>query len=220
VLASVTLRERKPDIATGLNGGWLVLVVGTESVAVLAALLAPGSGRPDVLEFLALVACMAGLMLYIVIIGLVCYRWWFFPMASEQATPTYWINMGAVAITTLACANIAINGHNVPGIDALEPFLSGMTVLFWAAATWWIPLLVIVGIWRHVVQRLPLRYDPQYWSLVFPLGMYGVATFRMQTALGISFLHWVPTAFFWIALAAWAVTLVGLARSASRRRAG
>jgi tellurite resistance protein TehA-like permease len=220
VLASITLRGRKPDIATGLNGGWLVLVVGTESVGVLAALLAAGAGRPDVWEFVALVACMTGLMLYLIIIGLVCYRWWFFPMASGQATPTYWINMGAVAITTLACANIAINGHAVPGIDAIEPFLGGMTVMFWAAATWWIPLLVIVGIWRHVVQRVPLRYDPQYWSLVFPLGMYGVATFRMEQALGITFLDWLPTAFFWIALGAWAVTLVGMARSVFLRPAG
>jgi hypothetical protein len=38
----------------------------------------------------------------VVVIGLVCYRWWFFSMASDQATPTYWINMGALAISTLA----------------------------------------------------------------------------------------------------------------------
>ena len=74
--------------------------------------------------------------------------------------------------------------------------------------------------WRHLIRRVPLRYDPQYWSLVFPLGMYGVATFRMEQALGISFLDWVPTAFFWIALAVWAVTLVGMARSVIRRPAG
>jgi tellurite resistance protein TehA-like permease len=213
VMASVTIREPKPDLPTGLNGGWLVLVVGTESVGVLAALLAGGASRPDIWLFVALVACMTGLMLYLIVIGLVCYRWWFFPMASQQATPPYWINMGAVAITTLACANIYLARAASPSIDALAPFLGGMTVLFWAAATWWIPFLVVIGIWRHVVERVPLRYDPQYWSLVFPLGMYGAATYRMEHALGFGFLDAVPKLFLGAALAAWAITLVGMIRS-------
>lgn len=46
-----------------------------------------------------------------------------------------------------------------------------MSLLLWAWATWWIPLLVIFGVWRHLVHCQPLRYHPMYWSLVFPLGM-------------------------------------------------
>jgi tellurite resistance protein TehA-like permease len=212
VVASVTIREPKPDLASGLNGGWLVLVVGTESVGVLGALLANGASRPDILLFVAFVACMVGLLLYVVVIGLVCYRWWFFRMASDQATPTYWINMGALAISTLACTNIYLGRRAAPSVDALGPFLGGMTVLFWAGATWWIPFLVVIGVWRHLVQRVPVRYDPQYWSLVFPLGMYGAATFRMAKGLGLGFLDWVPKGFLAIALLAWALTLVGMGR--------
>jgi tellurite resistance protein TehA-like permease len=63
VMASLTLREPKPDLAAGLNGGWLLLVVGTESVGVLGALLASGASRPDILLFVAFVACMVGLLL-------------------------------------------------------------------------------------------------------------------------------------------------------------
>ena len=63
VVAAVTIREPKPDLATGLNGGWLLLVVGTESVGVLASLLAGGSSHPDVLLFVALVMCLVGLLL-------------------------------------------------------------------------------------------------------------------------------------------------------------
>lgn len=218
VVASVTIREPKPDLSHGLNGGWLVLIVGTESIGVLAALLAKGSSHPDVWLFAALAACMTGLLLYLIVISLVCYRWWFFPMASEEATPPYWINMGAVAITTLACANIYLGRHAAPSIDALAPFLGGMTVLFWAAATWWIPFLVIIGIWRHIVQRQSLRYDPQYWSLVFPLGMYGAASFRMAEGLNLGFLDWLPKASLGFALAAWAVTAVGTVRSLLPRR--
>jgi tellurite resistance protein TehA-like permease len=212
VMAALTLREPKPDLAGGLNGGWLMLVVGTESVGVLAALLARGASRADVLLFVAFVACMVGLLLYMVVIGLVCYRWWFFRMASDQATPPYWINMGALAITTLACATIYAGRQTAPAVAALGPFLGGMTVLFWAGATWWIPFLVVIGVWRHLVQRVPVRYDPQYWSLVFPLGMYGVATFRMEAELRLGFLDSAPKGFLAIALLAWALTLVGMGR--------
>jgi tellurite resistance protein TehA-like permease len=221
VATAITIREPKPDLATGINGGWLVLVVGTESVGVLAALLAEGSSHAEVLVFVALVACMIGLLLYLVLIGLVCYRWWFLPMGAQQATPPYWINMGALAITTLACANTDLaSAAGGPAMRALEPFLTGMTVLLWAGATWWIPLLVIIGIWRHLVDRVPLSYDPQYWSLVFPLGMYGVATFRMAVVLELGFLDWVPRAFLGAALVAWAVTFVGMLRSLGGGRQG
>jgi tellurite resistance protein TehA-like permease len=212
VVAAVSIREPKPDLAAGLNGGWLVLVVGTESVAVLAALLAGGSSRPDLLLFVALVAGMVGLLLYLIVISLVCQRWWFHHLASEEATPPYWINMGALAITTLAFANLDLARHAAPSLDDLGPFLGGMTVLAWAGASWWIPFLVVIGVWRHLLQRVPLRYDPQYWSLVFPLGMYGVATFRMTAALGVGFLSWVPKLFLAVALLAWALTLVGMGR--------
>ena len=214
VVVAVTIREPKPDLAAGLNGGWLVLVVGTESVAVLGALLAGGSSRSDPLVFVALAAAMVGVLLYVVVIGLVCQRWWFHRLGSEEATPPYWINMGALAITTLAFANLDLALKAAPGLDALGlgAFLAGMTLLAWAGASWWIPVLLLLGAWRHVVRRVPLRYDPQYWSLVFPLGMYGAATFRMAAGLGLGFLWWLPQVFLGAALLAWALTLAGLGR--------
>lgn len=50
------------------------------------------------------------------------------------------------------------------------------TLLFWVIATWWIPLLAASLLWRHVIQRIRPVFDPQYWSMVFPLGMYTAAT--------------------------------------------
>jgi len=208
-LAAVTFREPKPDLGMGMSGVWLLLVVSSESVAVLGVVVAPQVGVHGAL-FVALLTHLIGAMLYIVVIGLIVYRWTFFTMGAEQATPPYWINMGALAITTLAGASLTLAAGSWDLLAELTPFLKGMTILFWAFATWWIPLLVVMGIWRHGVKRVHLRYDPQYWALVFPLGMYSVATTKMLAALELPFGGWIPVLAFWAATIAWTITFVGM----------
>src|SRR3546814_413481 len=64
--------------------------------------------------------------------------------------------------------------------------------------------------WRHSVKRVPLTYDTQYWSVVFPLGMYAAATAVYARATGYAFLLPVPRLFVWIALAVWFAAFNGL----------
>ena len=103
-------------------------------------------------------------------------------------------------------------------IASIKPFVQGFTILYWATATWWIPMLLVLGIWRHFVRRIPLTYDPLYWGAVFPLGMYSVSTHELAQAMQFDFLSWIPRVFFWIALAAWTTTFAGLVRQLMRRR--
>ncbi|HEY7668767.1 MAG TPA: tellurite resistance/C4-dicarboxylate transporter family protein [Actinomycetota bacterium] len=219
-LTAVTFREPKPDLAAGVGGVWLLLVVSTESVAVLGIAVAPHIATHGVL-FVSLLAHLIGAMLYVLVIGLIFYRWTFFPMGADQATPPYWINMGALAITTLAGSALILAAPSWDLLAELTPYLKGTTLLFWAFATWWIPLLVVMGFWRHGIRRVSLRYDPQYWAMVFPLGMYSVATAKMIDAVGLPFGTWIAILAFWVALAAWMVTAVAmvLAEGRSRRQA-
>jgi tellurite resistance protein TehA-like permease len=211
IFTGFTVKAHKPSLQEGISGAWLLAIVATQSVAVLGTLLAVHIEQPGRLEinFFALSMWLWGGMLYIWMMSLIFFRYTFFPFSPADLSPPYWINMGAMAISTLGGALLIQNAHEAPFLLSLLPFIKGFTVFYWATGTWWIPMLLILGVWRHVYKRFPLRYDPLYWGAVFPLGMYAVSSQQMINALEFDFLWGLPKVFTYVALGAWALVFAG-----------
>lgn len=211
---AVVTRSEKPNIEQGINGAWLIAAVATQSVSVLGTLIAAHlPTHQQIILFIALIFYLLGCMLYLNIIALIFYRFTFFVLKPEALTPPYWINMGAVAITTLAGSTLMLNSNQWDLLTDLIPYLKGFTLFFWATGSWWIPLLIILGIWRHIHKQFPLEYNPLYWGMVFPLGMYTASTFQLAKAMKLDFLMAIPQSFIYAALLAWLLTAYGLVRS-------
>ena len=168
-LISDVLRHDKPGLGTGINGSWFLLTVSTESIAALGALLLAHDPN-DLLAFVCLAAFCLGLVLYLIVMTMVFLRWTFQPLEPTEADPPAWIAAGAVAITVLAGSNLLAARAVSPRIDRLAPLIEGLVTLAWATATFWFPLMVAIGVWRHRPQdpaplsplllgsRLPPRY--------------------------------------------------------------
>lgn len=192
------------------NGTWFVWVVASQSIAVLAAVLEPaiGSARRE-LALLAVISWSVGVFLYGAAGVFVTARLFVYPLRPEDLGPAYWVAMGATAITVLAGARM-VEMANAPMVTATRGLVAGMSVVFWAFGSWLIPPLIAAGVWRHVVHRIPLRYEASLWSVVFPLGMYGVGGHYLGQADKLPIVQTIGDVQSWIALAAWAVAFVAM----------
>lgn len=208
-------REERPVVAAA-NGTWFIWVVASQSVAVAAATIEPVfPGVRRELALLAVVSWSVGVFLYAAAGLIVSLRLMLYPFGPEELTPPYWVAMGALAITVLAGARI-VEMADAPMVAATRDLIAGLAVVFWAFATWLIPVLVGAGWWRHVVRKVPLRYEATLWSIIFPLGMYAVAGIYLGEADDLPVVGMVGRVELWVALAAWAVVLVAMGRHLTR----
>ena len=200
-----------------VHGGWLIAIVGTESLVILGTVIAPSLGQLGTAIFVLIhMLWGVGLALYGIFIALFCQRIFFFEFEPDDITPLLWVVMGAAAISTNAGSTLILSDSALPFLQSMRPFIDGVTLIMWAWGTWWIPLLILFGIWKHGVCRVPISYTPMLWSLVFPLGMYALASLRLSLASDFPPLRAVSLTMVWVALGAWAATALGLALASWR----
>jgi tellurite resistance protein TehA-like permease len=207
------VQPTKPNLRDGLSGIWLLAAVATQAIAVLGSAIS--AYTPSFSQLILLVSTLfflMGCMLYFNIIAVIFYRLLFLPITPSGFTPPYWINMGATAITTQAGASLLVHAAESELLTDLTPFISGLSLFFWAAGTWWIPLLLILSAWTYGSKSVRFAYTPLLWGAVFPLGMYTAATYQIARTLHVDQLFWVPQVTIFAALLAWGLTFFGFLR--------
>lgn len=225
----------KTDVSERIDGAFLLVVVCVQSLATLGGLLSTTlTGLTDGVLLLSTSYFGSGFVLYVIVVTVVTYRLLDGPMHPDDWTGPYWITMGAAAITTLAGVTLAPRLELIPAWGPYAPVIVGVAFLAWAIATWWIPLLLALDIWKFttggVDGRLPtwirpvpwLRlgfgrtyhtYAPTAWGRVFPMGMYTACTVNLAEVNSFSLLEAVPEVWGWFTLFVWAVTFLGLLRA-------
>lgn len=202
IWTALCVSPEKAPLEKGINGSWLLFTVSTQSVVVLASSLWGDALTPEA-AFPLFIAFVLGESLYFLLIPLIVYRLMFKSLEAADLSATYWINAGAMAITCLAGAKLAPVLAHTPALADLAPLARAMAAGAWGVATFWIPCLVLLGFWRHGLKRYPLRYGVEYWSMVFPLGMYAVCTLALHALYPVPALARIAGAFVVIASAVW-----------------
>jgi tellurite resistance protein TehA-like permease len=183
-------------------GTSFLVVVATESIAVLAALVS----RVENARWVATIA-VAPLALGLVAYPLVARRFDLREVASGHGDQ--WVAGGALAIAALACAEV---GAATTG--ALHTTLDRAALVVWLLAIGWLPVLVAGEL------RGPRRgFDLRRWATVFPVGMYAVCSFLVARVDGFGSIATFARIWVWVALAVWLVAFAGAARRGVRRSA-
>jgi len=204
------LGPRPQPVLAGVNGTWFIWVVGTQSIAVTWAMLdQAGGAQARIAPLVAVLLWSVGVVLYLVVATLVLTRLLLVEVRPADLTPPYWVTMGATAITVLAAAKI-LGMAPSPPVAATSAAVQGPAVALWAFGNWPIPRLVAFGIWRHVLNRVRLEYVPTLWSIVFPLGMYAVASMELGSVANLPLVAGIGRVWTWVAIAAWLAVFAGL----------
>ena len=225
LFCSIVLAGNRPPLRE-MTGAWLVWVVGTQSVAIVAAGLAPLMPWPLAAEVAPVAAVMlwsVGVMLYLILVVIIFLRLFLIETAPPEMSPSYWILMGATAISVRAAAGILALRAAPPSslLTEMRPSLVGTSVVLWSFGTWFIPLLIVFGLWRHVLRGYSWAYASDLWNVVFPLGMYTVASVTLGRVAAFGFMTALAGVWLWVGVAAWVAVLalmsVALLRALGRR---
>lgn len=206
----ILMRPRPTPMLQGVNGTWFVWAVASQSLAIVAARLHPHvAGAELALGMVSVLLWTVGLMLYAGVAVLIVLRILQHGIRPLDFDPPFWISMGALAIAVVAGSSTVSIEHN-PVVDAASPLIGGTIVVLWSFCMWLVPLLLGAGVWRHAIHRVPLGYTPGLWSMVFPVGMIGVASLQLEPLTGLPVFTTIGVVFVGLGLGAWVLTVLAL----------
>jgi hypothetical protein len=193
VLMPLVLRHwRVPTVGVSF-----LVCVATEG---LAALLATVGGRAAVSAGLA--CFVLGLVLYAGVLARFDWR------QLSVGAGDQWVVAGALAISSLAGAQLVLAGERLHLLTPLQAPLRIATLVIWAIAlTGYVVLLGTELGWPR------WAYDQRRWATVFPMGMTAAASIAVGAVEGLRSVTVVGEVLLWPGLAAWVLTAVASTRA-------
>lgn len=180
----MTVTKIKPTLADGLDGTWLLCTVSGCSIIILGDTI-KSYYQFSVLELIVLSGIWgASLLLYFVMIGFIFYRWFFQFFDISSFSPAYWINMGALAISSLAGVHLTNLVENTP-LGIFSYFILSSSFFLWLMSIWWGGFLISIFIYRVIKHKLKFQYSVKNWSAIFPLGMCCVSSLAVLNSISL-----------------------------------
>jgi tellurite resistance protein TehA-like permease len=194
--------------STASVGTSFMLTVGTESLALLAAVLA----LEEHVRWL-LVASLApfavGLGFYLFVASSFDIR----ELATGRGD--HWVTGGALAISTVTAGWITLAADGLGAFRDWGGALTDVSVVLWGLTMLWLPILLAAEVrWPRT------SYDVRRWSTVFPVAMYAACSFVVGSVASAPAITDFARVWVWVAVAVWLAVLVGLARRAPALLAG
>jgi tellurite resistance protein TehA-like permease len=185
-----------------------MLTVSTQSVSLLAATVGLKS-RTTWLLYAALVLFVLGLVAYLFVLR--HFQW----RQLISGSGDQWVTGGALAISTVAAARIALLAGETGQLGGKNGPLQTLSLVLWCLAMAWLPCLLV-----SEATHPRLTYAVNRWATVFPFGMYAACSFAIGSLCDIHGINVFARVWVWVALAVWALVGAAMARRAPQLTGG
>ena len=154
----------------GINGSLLLFVVSLYVLSILENIISPYLNLSmQVVLFINLFFYLLRVLFYLIVICIIFYRTTFFSMKANEFKPSYWIDMGASAISVLTGVMLIKSMNGIITYKDFIPTIKLLSVLFLIASTWWIPVVCFLEVWR--LKTIQVKYNAGFSSMVFHVGI-------------------------------------------------
>ncbi len=198
-------RQARPRL-DDVNGTWYLWAVSTQSLSISASFLRSDAEVPARIAQMSAVALWsAGVVLYLAISFLVALRLHAAGLGPAGLRAPYWVAMGAASIGVLAAAQI-LGGPGMAAGGGGRTVVVSVAVTLWLLASGLMPVLAAITAALSLRWPPRLRYWPGAWTMVFPLGMYAVASAQIAMHADLPLARRIGLDEAWAAAVAWALT--------------
>ena len=211
VLISLIFCNRH-SLIESLDPSWLLMTVASSSMAIMVSyIVKENSSFASALSLGGFFFWSFGLITYFIILGFIFQKLFFSHL--KEISPAYWLCIGAAAITIVAGNSLL---DSIPGyfhsIHEMS-FIRSVNGILWTFATILLPLLILMEGWKYFVYKEPLQYSPALWSMVFPMGMYTMATYLISLSFESPLIQKAIPYALWTALFFWVWVGIGMLKS-------
>lgn len=196
---------------------WLLISVALHSIGLTITTLWDHGLLMDPI-FLVAAVCFwsCAVLFYIMLMALSLYRFFLVSFDVKNISPAYWTCVGAAAIAALDGGRLTLIQNGPSFLEAARPFIEGCVILFWAWAIAWIPLLILMEIFKYGYFKSEFRYHPVLWTMIYPLAMYTLATDHMAMKYQFSFIGSTVPFWIWTTFSCWLLILISIGFGAKR----
>ncbi|VXC09022.1 C4-dicarboxylate transporter/malic acid transport protein [Pseudomonas sp. 8Z] len=219
MLVPYLMFTRQQHALEKLTAVWLLPIVAPEVAASTAGALAPHLPAEAARQVLVTGFVLWGVSLSLAfsLITLVLLRLALHKLPDTDFAATSWLPLGPLAT---GCLGLLSMGQAAPLAFAATPLASAAELArdmgligglaLWGAGLWW---LVIASLFTRHYMRGSMPFNLGWWGFTFPLGVFTLATFELQSLTGLWLFELMGVALAVQLLAVWLLvfsrTLVG-----------
>ena len=196
-----------------INFSWYIPPVATIVVPLLGNMVARSYLNTNIeyaraINFTDIIFFGIGLSLFILLNSILLNRFIVNKLPGSVATPTFWIILGPIGVSTLSLLGIADVSASLNIIEStgLET-INFMGAIFWSFGVWAFLLVVLITL-KYLKSERNIPFTLSWWAFIFPLAAYTLSSYSIYEYCKVEYVYWYTIALAKLLTFLWILTFI------------